>query len=382
MPVSMPPPSGPAEERPFAAALSRIDPRRDLATTVRVTVILGAVLLTVWALSSVVLLIFFAVLIGAMLRGLADALSRVSRLPTWASLTIVTLVIVLLIGGLAWWAGPRFVEEGRQLWSQLSGKLADLQGRLGGLLGGSGGQQGGAAHGGGPSPAVGRLTQLAPTVATSTLEMLGDLLVIVVTALYFAIAPAYYRDGVVTLFPKAYRERARSVLTDIGHTLQWWLLGQAIDMAVVGVLSGFGLMLLGVPLALILGVVAGLFTFVPYFGPIVSAIPAIIVAGTLGWSAVIWVVLIYLGCHGVEGYIVAPFVQRRTVELPPALTVFSMAIMAALFGPFGLVVATPVVAAVLVIVREVYVQDVLGDEKGGEEPVAKRTHPSVLRPTY
>lgn len=372
MPAALPPtPPSPVEERPFAAALRAVDPRRDLAATVRVTVILGAVVLAVWALSGVVLLIFFAVLIGAMLRGLADALSRLTRLPTWASLTVVTLTIVFLVAALAWWTGPRFVEQGRQLWSQVSGKLQSLQGTMGGLLGGSG-EQGQQAKGGGASPAVGQLTHLAPTVAGSTLEMLGDLLVIVVTALYFAIAPVYYREGVVTLFPKPYRERAREVLTEIGATLQWWLLGQAIDMAVVGVLSGVGLMLLGVPLALVLGVIAGLFTFVPYFGPIVSAIPAIIVAGTKGLSMVVWVVLIYLVCHGIEGYIVAPYVQRRTVELPPALTVFSMAILAALFGPFGLVVATPVVAALLVIVREVYVRDVLGDA-GDAEPLTKPT---------
>ena len=122
-----------------------------------------------------------------------------------------------------------------------------------------------------------------------------------------------------------------------------------------------------------MAVIAGLFTFVPYFGPIVSAIPAIIVAATISWSKVFWVVAICLVCHGIEGYIVAPFVQRRTVELPPALTILSMAILAALFGGLGLVVATPVVASVLVIVREVYVRDMLGDPGGDLAPVVQRT---------
>jgi predicted PurR-regulated permease PerM len=330
-------------------------PREQLGVTVRVVAVAGAVILAVWALSDVMLLVFLAVLIGAMLRGLADQLTRLTRLPTWVTLTVVSLVLVLVIGGLVWWSGPRFVSEGEQLWADVSGQLQHLRQRFGGLLGG-GGQSGGGA---------GSLGHLAPTVATSTLGFVTGLLVVVVTALYFAIAPNFYRDGVVRLFPIRSRPRAREVLTEIGHTLQWWLLGQAIDMAVVGVLVGVGLMLLGVPLALALAVLAGLLTFVPYFGPIVSAIPAIIVAGTQGWSTVFWVVAIYLGCHAVEGYLVAPFVQRRTVQLPPALTVFSMTIMAALFGMLGLVVATPMLAAVLVVVRKVYIHDILGDP-GGE----------------
>ena len=340
----------------------RAFPREQLGVTLRATVIGGAVILTVWALSEVVLLAFLAVLIGVMLRGLADGLTRLTRLPTWITLTVVSLALVMLIGGLGWWTGPRFAKEAEQLWGDVSGQLQNLQQRYGGLLGGGGG--GGGQSGGGSS-----LAHLAPTVATSTLGFITGLLVVVVTALYFAIAPNFYRDGVVRLFPMRYRPRAREVLTEIGHTLKWWLLGQAIDMAVVGVLAGVGLMLLGVPLWLALAVLAGLLTFVPYFGPIVSAIPAVIVAGTMGWSTVLWVVAIYLACHGVEGYLVAPYVQRRTVDLPPALTVFSMTIMAALFGMLGLIVATPMLAAVLVVVRKVYIHDVLGDPGG--DPAAE-----------
>jgi predicted PurR-regulated permease PerM len=369
MSVSIPPPTAPPAppQSLIGTAFKTVDPRRDLALTVRWTVILGAVLLAVWAISDIVLLIFFAVLIGAMLRGLADMLTRVTRLPTWLTLTVVTVGIVGLMAALAWRAGPLFVNEGAQLWHEVSRKLSGVQGRFGGLFGGTavatanGGA--GARSGGAGVPAVHELTMLAPKVASSTLGFIGGLLVLLVTALYFAIAPVYYREGVVLLFPIRYRDRARHVLTDIGHTLQWWLLGQAVDMIIVGVLSGLGLYLLGVKLALALGVIAGLFTFVPYFGPIVSAVPALLVAGTMGWTTVAWVVVIYLACHGVEGYVVAPFVQKRTVELPPALTVLSMTILATLFGLFGLIVATPVVAALMVIIREIYVGDVLGDRE-------------------
>ena len=339
MSVPTPPPGPAAAPRLITSGMGS-DPREVLVALLRTTVILGAAILVIWALSDVILLIFLAVLIGAMLRGLADWLTRLTRLPTWATLALVTVVLVLLVGGIGWWVGPRFVKEGQQLWSQVSGKIQNLRHEYGSFLG-----AGAVPSKNGESA----LTHSAATVATSTLGFFGSLLVVAATALYFAIAPRFYRDGVVRLFPIPYRARASEVLTKIGHTLQWWLLGQAIDMAVV----------------------AGLFTFVPYFGPIVSAIPAIIVAGTMGWSAVVWVVLIYLVCHAVEGYVVAPFVQRRTVELPPALTILSMTILAALFGILGLIVATPAMAAVLVIIREVYVRDVLGDA-GEELPLVRR----------
>ena len=242
MAVSPPPPPSPADApRLLAFGLKSSDPRADLVATVRASLIVGAVILVVWALSDVVLLIFVAVLIGATLRGLADWLTRLTGLPTWATLTLVSVTLVLLIGGIGWRVGPRFASQGQQLWNQVSDELKTLQQNYGNALG---------------APALpsksgeGGLTHSAATVATSTLGFLGDLLVVVATALYFAIAPQLYRDGVVLLFPIPYRARAREVLTEIGHTLQWWLLGQSIDMAVVGVLTGIGLFLLGVPLAL------------------------------------------------------------------------------------------------------------------------------------
>jgi predicted PurR-regulated permease PerM len=359
------PPSGPGEATGLLAFAGKAtDPRRDLVATIRATIILAATVFVIWVLSDVILLIFLAVLLGAMLRGLADWLAGLTGLPTWATLTLVSVTLVLLVGGIFWWIGPQFVSQGRQLWAQVADQLKTVRHEYGNILGANALPTKNGEIG---------LTHSAATVATSTLGFLGDLLVVIATALYLAIAPQFYRDGVVRLFPLSYRARAREVLNEIGCTLQWWLLGQAIDMAVVGVLTGIGLFLLGVPLALALAVLAGLFTFVPYFGPIVSAIPAIIVAATISWSKVLWVIVIYLICHGIEGYVVAPFVQRRTVELPPAVTILSMAVMAALFGALGLMVATPMVAAILVIVREVYVRDILGDPGADLAPVVQRT---------
>ena len=111
-----------------------------------------------------------------------------------------------------------------------------------------------------------------------------------------------------------------------------------------------------------LAVLAGLLTIVPYFGALAAAVPAVFVALTNGWVAVIWVIVIFTVCHAVEGYLLAPLVQRRMVHLPPALTIIAMTVAAALFGTIGIIVGTPLAVATVVIVRRVYLEHVLGDQ--------------------
>ncbi len=100
-------------------------------------------------------------------------------------------------------------------------------------------------------------------------------------------------------------------------------------------------------------------TFIPYFGAVLAAIPAIMLALTVGWSTALWALAVYFACHIVEGYVVAPLVQRRLIELPPAMTILSMTVMGTLFGPLGVLVGTPLAAAIMVVVQEAYVADVL-----------------------
>jgi predicted PurR-regulated permease PerM len=172
-------------------------------------------------------------------------------------------------------------------------------------------------------------------------------------------------------------------MRDIGVTLRRWLFGQLIDMCAVGVLTGIGLVALGVPLALALAVLAGLFTFVPYFGAIAAAIPAALVALTTGWRVSLWVVVLFLICHAIEGYVIAPIVQWNMADLPPALTILSMTILGALFGPLGVILGTPVAAVGLVAVREVYVRGTLGaPEVDCSETHYSKSTALSLRPTH
>ena len=352
------PDSGARAPTPPPAPPPTGDPLHSIVHILRTVCIVVAVGALLWVMADAVLVIFLAVLIAAVLRGLGTALARRTGIGVTLAVVAVFFLLLAAIAGGAWGIGPHLAQEAQQLWSQLGrqiGTFQDALHRLGlaSLIGGS----------------AGELPQMVRLVASSALGFAAAVLVILATALYFAVAPGTYIDGTIRLMPIWYRGRARQIIREMDITLQGWLLGQLIDMAIVGLLVGGGLGLLGVPLALVLGVIAGLFTFVPYFGTIASMVPALLVALTQGLRQALWVLLLFLVAHGVEGYLVSPFVQRRTVRLPPALTVLAMVLLTSVFGLSGVLIATPLVAVLMVGVTRVYVEDILGDRTVGQDPI-------------
>lgn len=320
----------------------------------------AAVIGAVWALSNVILLLFLAVLLACILRGAAEWVASRTRLPTGLALALVVIALLSAAIGIAYWIGPKLESEGNDLVGRATLEWSALSHRLG-LT-----KMGGA--GGGPldlHALVGRFAAPAESLVGLSIGAVADVLIVAVTTLYLASSPGLYVRGVLHLVPLRFRPRANEVMAHVGRVLQMWFLGQAIDMAVVMVLSGAGLLLVGVPVPYALAVLSGLLTFVPYIGPIFAAVPAVLVALTVSWPTAIWALGVYTLCHCVEGYVVAPLVQRRMVELPPALTVMAMTTAGTLFGVLGIVLGTPLVAACLVVVRMLYVEDKLGDSSMG-----------------
>ncbi|HJU16897.1 MAG TPA: AI-2E family transporter [Stellaceae bacterium] len=349
------------------------DPVRTIAHILRATVIILGLCALLWILASAFVVIILAVILGVLLRGLGRALHDYTRLNIHAAVLLVFFALVVALCGLGYWIGPRLVAEGQKLWNEVSGGLSNLS-DLFGAHGGTG-AAGPAGAGAVINVAKGHtaaITGLIKLVASSTIGFLAAILVIVATGVYLALSPQMYIDGVAHLTPVWYQNRTRSILIEMGFAMQGWMLGQLIDMIVVGVVVGVGLALVGTPLAGVLAVVAGVCTFIPYFGTIISAIPAIIVALTVGFSEVVWVIAVFTVAHVIEGYVVSPFVQRRTVHLPPVLTLLSFVVLVAIFNIYGVLIATPLMAALMVGVTRVYVEDILGDQAGKRLTVRTR----------
>jgi predicted PurR-regulated permease PerM len=219
----------------------------------------------------------------------------------------------------------------------------------------------------------------APRAAESTAVQLGDVsrvtglvsgvsgflvaaVLILFVGLFIAAEPELYKAGVLHLVPPAYRRRAAQALDAVGYNVRWWLVGQVTLMVTIAVTTAAGVWLIGVPLPLALGLIAGVFELVPYLGPWLSAVPAALVALVVSPWHLGLVLVLYLGLHILEGYVLVPLIQRRAVRLPPALTIVAQFLFAELFGILGLFVSAPLTVVVVVALKMLYVEDALGDE--------------------
>src|SRR5579875_2546929 len=197
--------------------------------------------------------------------------------------------------------------------------------------------------------------------AANLAEVAGAAVVIVVIGIYAAAEAPLYTGGALRLVPPPRRPRAAAILHRAADAVWYWLLGRLLAMTLLGAMATAGLWLLGVPLPFALGFLVGLMSFVPYLGSVASALPCVLIAAAAGLALALYVILLFILIHMVEGYLLVPLVQRRLVHLPPALTLSAQLVLGAIAGIPGLVLATPLVAAALVLVRMIYVEDVLGD---------------------
>ncbi|MEW5727852.1 MAG: AI-2E family transporter, partial [Pseudomonadota bacterium] len=279
--------------------------------------------------------------------------------PRWGVVVVLLAAIAVLVG-LFWLVGDRVGAQFRQLTQSIPQALDAFEGWV-------------RQHAWGEflveqtrsldTQRMGLFSQVTG-LASSVLATTTDIVLILVVMIFMALEPHLYVNGLVALFPLPSRPRVREVLGDVERALRYWLLGQGISMVIIGAITTAGLLLLGIPLALALGVLALVLEFIPFIGPVLAAIPAILFAFTVGPTKAMWVALFYLAVQQIEGNLVMPFIQERVVRLPPVLTVTAAVAMAVLFGFAGLVFATPLVVALMVLVQKVYVEDVLGDKRG------------------
>jgi predicted PurR-regulated permease PerM len=326
------------------------------AAAAGIGVLAVALALAVWAASHVLLLIFGGVLLAVLLRALAATLSERSGLSVRWSLIVVVLALAAVLGSAGWYLSAelygQFDELGRSLastWRQICMRLEqNAWGRhIASMISA---QQ--------TSP---ERIDLFGKLFAGILSGVAGLVLSVFIALYLAADPPLYRRGLLRLVPVRVRNRAADVLDDLEHTLRSWLLGTLLVMVVVGTAVTTGLWLLGVPLALALGLIAFVLEFIPYIGPIVAAVPAVLVASAIGTREVMLVVLLYWAIQTIEGYVLSPLVYQRRVHIPPVLTISAQVLLGTLFGVLGVIFATPLTACALVLTQRLYVEDTLGD---------------------
>jgi predicted PurR-regulated permease PerM len=198
---------------------------------------------------------------------------------------------------------------------------------------------------------------------SSSFGALGNLVIALAVGLFLAIDPGMYINGLMHLVPIRKRDRAREVLNAAGSSLRSWLAAKLAAMLVIGVLTTVGLWLMSIDLALVLGLVAALLSFIPNVGPIIALVPAALIGLLDGPEKMLYVVILYMAIQTLESYVLTPILQQRMVDLPPALTIVVQVLLGVVAGAMGLIFAAPLTAAAMVMVQKWYVQDVLGDRQ-------------------
>lgn len=329
-------------------------------TLVAVAVIAAA--LFVWQIKQMLLLAFAGMIMAVLITGMARGLRRILPLSRPWSLACVGLIVALAIGLFVLAFGPRISQEFSALTERLPEQISQLQANIqqqpwgGFLLDDGGSSQGGEGNASGSGGVSGGMLFSA---ASKLVDVLGTLVVILFVGIFFAASPDVYKRSITVLVPRDRVDRVDEALGASGDALWQWLTGQLIAMAFIGVVVTIGLIIVGVPLPFILGLIAALFNFVPFVGPIVSAVPALLLAFPEGTQAVLLTGLVFLIAQQIEGNIITPLIQRQKVSLPPAMVLLSVAGFGLVFGIPGVILATPLAVVAMVLIGMLYVQDVL-----------------------
>jgi predicted PurR-regulated permease PerM len=318
---------------------------------------LAALLAAAWMLRNLILLAFLAGLLAVLLRALGDRVHALTGLGRRWSALAVALLGLALAGLAAFLLAPVLISQAKELVARLPGAVQGFQDRIGDISWLSDAWDQFSAQFSLPRPAV--AVSQAGAVFGLVTASLGNLVFVVVTAIFLALAPEIYVDGAGRLVPERDRGFARRLLAELGRTLKAWLGGQLATMSIVALLSGVGLWALGVPYALVLGLFAGLLDFVPYLGPILGAAPAVLIALSESPSTALWTLALFFVVQQIEGNVLQPIIQQSAVDIPPALLLVFLFAMGQLFGLTGLLVATPLLAILLVAVRRIYVERIL-----------------------
>lgn len=319
-----------------------------------IAVAVVGIALLLWSLRGLFMLVFGAVLVSVILNIIAKPLRDRLRLPGWSAL-LASVLIVAAVFVVAFWAfGAQVMRQSDALREMIPIAWQAVQARLDAWGLGEAAREwtAGLGLGGG---VVANLGNIAMTVGNG----IADTLLVLVGGIYLAAQPELYRVGTLKLVPARGRALAAQALDASGRALKLWLLGRLVSMVTVGILTWLGLTIIGVPSAMALGLLAGLLEFIPFVGPVISAVPAVLLALAESPEKALWTLLLFLAIQQFEGNVLEPLVQQRAVDLPPALLLFALVAGGLIFGASGVVLAAPFTVVLYVLIKRLYVQEAL-----------------------
>lgn len=339
--------------------MKRLAPDADDARFIRrvfLVILIAALAIALYRIGTLLILAFGSVLGAITIHAIADRLHRHLHVARRHAIGLAMLVALAVTGFLIWLLTVQF---GSQI-NALIVETPQLLGRLAAWMSQS-------AVGAKIVEAVrtgyagAQATQDLGQIARSGADLILNILLLLVGAMFFAIEPRRYRDGLLLLLPKGKRAAFGDAFDDLGRNLRLWLRAQIILMLLMGTSIGIGLWLSGVPSAAALGLLAGMSEFIPYIGPTIAMLPALGLAANEGTGPLVGAIATYVIVRVVQDLIVTPIIQNRVIAIPPAITLFAMVGIGYIFGLTGLVFAAPLLVAIFALTQSLYVRETLGE---------------------
>ncbi|WP_333567314.1 AI-2E family transporter [Sphingorhabdus sp.] len=338
----------------------------DPAPVARATLIVVAIVGVAWLmieLTQLLLLVFASITIAAIFDVLASGIRRKTGIGQNLALSIsVATIIALFVGAFALF-GTQIAREFATLQETLPAALKGFEAFLDRY--GLGDQARNLIRSG--SSDASELVSRAGGYALAAGSGLADFVLVLVGAIFLASNPAVYRRGLLLLLPSKAEAPVGAALDDARKGLTGWMLGQAISSLVVGALTWIGLMFLGVPASGGLAIIAGLLDVIPMVGPVIAGVPAVLLAFTVSPMAALWTLMLFVAIQQLQGNFLQPMIQKRAVDVPPAVLLFAVFAFGILFGFLGILLAAPLTVVVFVAVRRLYVKDLMAKSIGGLE---------------
>ncbi len=319
-----------------------------------------------WRISGILLLVFAAILLAVLLRSFADLMERRTPVPERWSLALAAVIVAALLISFLVLFGSQISSQIAQVFEKLPAAI-DAAGNRVGISGASQQLEQAITSGSGPS-----ILSRAAGIGYTLVGVLADLALVIVASIYLAADPRLYRRGTAKLLPPSQHERIFDAMDVTGNALRLWFMGQLVSMILVGVVSGLAYWWIGLPSPVALAFIAGVTNFVPFLGPILGAVPALIFAVAMDLKAVLWTLGAVVAIQQLEGNVITPFIQRRAVAMPPVLVLFAIVVFGFLFGLLGIFLAVPLAVAISVLVKKLWVRQTLGEDTNvpGEEGLA------------
>lgn len=308
-------------------------------------------LLLIKATFGVLLLILAGTLIAVFFQGLSGLICKKTKWKSGICLTISVLGTLLIFSALVWLIGSKIANQVSQLSDTLPQTIEKAKATLSQNAIGKKIVEKATAPG-----TMQKAQAVAQSFFKTTFGVFGDLYSILFIGIFLTVSPQVYKCGMVQLIPKKHQKKGGEVLDNIGNNLKKWLKGKIFAMFIVFVLTSIGLLIIGVPLWLVLALIAGLLNFIPNFGPLIAMLPAVLVGLLQGTDTALYIAGLYLLVQLLESNFITPTVQQKLVSIPPALILIAQLIISPLTGGWGLVLATPLMLIVMLLVQDLYIK--------------------------